>query len=97
MKVDFSKPILTLEGKPDEAKTTLGNLACIALTTMLPEDKDMPAEEKVNRFKLAMTVAKGKVQDLSAEDMVLLKKLIGKMFGPLAVGRAYEILDAAAK
>ncbi len=38
-----------------------------------------------------------KEQDITPEQFTLLKTLIGKLFGPLAVGRAYEIMDAADK
>lgn len=97
MKVDFSKLILDLEGKPDTSNTTLGNIACTALTALAPDDQQMAAEEKVKRFKLAMTVVKSGEQDITPEEFTMLKGLIGKLFGPLAVGRAYEILDDAAK
>lgn len=54
-------------------------------------DKTSP-EEKVKRFKLAMRIEEGDTE-ITIEEAALLKDLVGEMFGPLIVGRVWEILE----
>jgi hypothetical protein len=94
MKVDFAAPILDLKGEPiieNGEQVTLGAITSNALLATYKDETDLAGEEKVKRFKLAV-IAEGE-QDLSVEQVVLLKKLIAKAFAPLIVGRAYELLD----
>ena len=48
---------------------------------------------KYDCYKLAQRVADGGEQDLKPEEVVLLKKRISDSFGPIIVGRAYDILN----
>lgn len=58
------------------------------------EVKEMSGEEKAKRYGLAKRIYTGKVLvDLQAEEIVLLKKLIGKIYPTLTTGQAFEILD----
>lgn len=92
MKIDFSKPIADLDGKPVE-DLTLRVVALNALMAMLPDEQRLPGDKKVERFALAMRVNAGGEVDVSAEDAALMKDLIGKVYGALVVGRAYEMLN----
>lgn len=94
MKIDLSTTILDLDKKPikdGEKDFTLATACCNALLT--PEQGETSGEEKVKRFRLAEKVYDGGEQELSVDDVALLKKLIGKIYPPLVVGRAFEILD----
>lgn len=74
----------------------LGDVCCVALQAQLPDEQNLSGAEKVKRFKLAVAIANGGVQDLKAEDISLLKTMIGKCYGTAIVGRAYELLDPVA-
>jgi len=50
-------------------------------------------EERYKRFRLAMKIMTSDEPDLTADEIVLVKRLIGLAFGAVVVGRAYEILD----
>jgi hypothetical protein len=101
MKVDFSSPINGLDNKPvkeangsgGSMEITMSSICCSVLLTQDTEEAAATGEEKVKRFKIAEKVYSGGEQDLSAEDIVLLKRLIGKFYGPLVVARAYDILE----
>lgn len=100
MKLDFSAKIKDQNGNPiDEAgkDLTLGGVSCTALLATFADEQNLAPAKKVERFQLAMIVAKGGKQDVTPEQFTELKGLLGKAFGPLIVGRAYQILDAAAK
>ena len=95
MKVEFSKVIKQLSGKPivEEGKDViLTTVACNALLSGFPDEQALPGEEKVKRFVLAEKIFKG-ATEFTAEEVALVKKLIGKAYTPLVVGRAFEILD----
>lgn len=95
--IDFNMRIHDIAGKEiptsttDQTPVTLGKICEDALIATMPGDNPTP-EEKGSRFRLAMKVHEGK--DLVSEDITLLKKVIGLAYGPLVVGRAYELLDS---
>ncbi len=94
MRIDLSTIITDLAGeavKDGEKDLTLSTVCISALLT--PEQGEQPATEKVSRFHLAEKVYDSGEQDLSVDDVALLKKLIGKLYPPLVVGRAFAVLD----
>lgn len=108
MKLDFSTLLMTLDGKmplldrqPKEGEPvpkplTLGMVSVTALLSDYPDER-IDVNEKLRRFKLALKLSDGGGVDVGVEDVALLKTLIAKMFSPLAVGRACEILDPEPK
>lgn len=70
------------------------DVAIIALTSQYNDEPNLNGDEKFRRFELAMKVNKGGAQDYAPEEIVLMKKLIGKAYSPLVVGRAFEVLNA---
>ena len=59
---------------------------------MSMDDKTTP-EEKINQYELALKVNKGGNIKLTVEDASMLKKLIGKIYGPLVYGQANGMLE----
>ena len=99
MKIDFSAVIKNLEGdavKDGEKDATLGRVACTALLASYADEQNLPAEDKVKRFRLAEVAARGGKQEMKIDDVALVKTLIGKAFAPLIVARAYDIIEPAA-
>ena len=91
MKIDFSAAIKDFDGdavKDGDKEATLGRVACTALLASYADEQNLPAEDKVKRFRLAEIAAKGGAQEMKVDDVALMKKLIGKAFAPLIVGRA---------
>lgn len=112
MKIDFNSPLTGLDGKPlrvpgeDGAPgdvMTLGLMAINVLLSPLIDERTGNAEttapiEKVRFAKLAQDIFTAKAPiDLPAEDVALLKERIGRAGAPLAVARAWEILDPASE
>lgn len=50
-------------------------------------------EEKLKRYLLAMKVNVGGEVDLSPEEIVMIKDLVGKGFSPLVVGQVFGLLN----
>lgn len=96
MRIDFSTPIRDLKGeviKDGNKDFTIGAVSCTALLNPYEDEKNIGADDKVRRFQIALKATAGGEQELSVEEVAELKKLIGKFFAPLVVGRAFEILD----
>lgn len=56
-------------------------------------DEKIEAKEKINRFRLAEKIAKEPFEvELKVEEIVLIKMLSAKVYGPNVVGRLEEIL-----
>jgi len=110
---DFSAKILDLNGKsfvddvkcpadqtgkrPCDDETTLAVIAMRALLAPYQDEQNLSGEDKFKRFALAMKIKDGGEVPVSAEDIALLKKLIGKLYTPLVVGRAFPLLDPSEK
>lgn len=98
MKIITTTKILDLDGNdiimpgPQDAPGRPMLLRDVIAQAMLVNDDGIDATQKVHRFELAMACREDEV-DLSAEDVTLLKAVIGRHFPPLTVGRAFQILD----
>lgn len=72
---------------------TLGLVCRHALSANFQDEQGVAAEKKFERGMLAYKIAKGEIQALSAEEITLIKPLIGKFYGPVVVLRAFMLLD----
>ncbi len=56
--------------------------------------KEMTGKQKVERYELAKKIHNSTgLVDLQAEEITLLKELIGRIYPPITVGQSFEILD----
>jgi len=60
----------------------------------LVNGEQVSGEEKMRRYKLAMRLNEGGEQDLTPEDLSLIKSVIGVMYAPLIVGQIYDWADS---
>jgi hypothetical protein len=99
MRRNLEQPIYDLDGEaiiePQSKKPlTLTTVALNALLASYDDERALTGKEKAERMQLALKINKrpGEV-DLTAEQLAKLKELIGKAYGALVVGRAYELLE----
>jgi hypothetical protein len=97
MKIDLDALILDLHGKPlpngGDASMTLGETIATAMIAIAPDDQSLSGDEKMRMFRLAQLAVKGGAQDIKTEDLAMLKTRVGKMYGPLIVGRVYDLIE----
>ena len=99
--IDFTTVISDLDGGAisdgSEARMpfTLGSAAVRALVIPYEDERNLSPEEKFKRGELAARIHAATSLCLKSEEITLLKKLIGKAYGPLIVFRAWPLLDAA--
>lgn len=68
--------------------------ACVdALLGTYQDEASLSGEEKYRRFQLAAKLSGSDEVDLTAEEIAQLKKLVGRAWAPLVVGRVYELLE----
>lgn len=94
MNVLTTKPLYGLDGvspmKDEKEKpATLGPILVNAL--LAPEE--LKPEQKYERGKLAQRLFTDGEVKVSAEDVVLLKACVGRVYGPLVVLRVWEALE----
>ena len=106
MKIDMTKTIKNLigvdlenpESKLKEKEPLTMRIVCTnSLLTPTQDDKNIDGNEKAKRFELAMRIYTEDEIDLNVDELKLLKDLIGRLYTPLVVGRAYQILDPKPK
>lgn len=97
--IDFKTEIKGIDGaaipidpaNKSQGNLTLGKVCEDALVATLPGDSPSPSE-KNTRFWIAMKIHEGKEQ-LTVDEIVTVKKVIGMAYGPLVIGRSYQLLD----
>lgn len=97
MLVKLDTPILDIEGNPvRDGEEELTVRKCLVGSLLnSPDQHQVDGAEKHKRFVLALRVQNHKDEsiNLTAEQIVLLKKVAGHSFSPLLVGRLYEVLE----
>ncbi len=105
MLIDFQRVICDLKGEPLKIKKNEGDIGeslkllqvCQeSLMTTFPDEQGLGGTEKVKRFGLALKIDSQLPVNLESEEIAEIKKLVGKAYGPLVVGRAWELLEAKA-
>ena len=93
MKINFNQPIKNIQG--EEIKDlTLKTVSVEALLATFSDEQSLSGEEKAKRYVLATRIyANSEELDLTVEEISKIKQLIGKGYGPLVVGQAWEILE----
>lgn len=77
-----------------ERKTTLRDICEQALLATHADERDLAVEKKVERYNLFNLIHDADVVlDLEAEQVSLIKTLIGKTFNVLIVGRAFDAIE----
>lgn len=99
MKRDFSQELVGLHNAKlaelidgEHRPMTLCSVSVNALMGQYQDEQSLGGDEKFRRFQLAVRITEGD-QDVSAEEISLLKRLIGKAYTPMVVGPAYVALE----
>jgi len=97
-KIDFDGLITDLSGNPIKYKDTkrdtkLKDLVVISLTTPLESDANLSGMEKFEIGFLAQKIYGGGELALPSEDITTIKERLGKVYGPLFVLKAYELIE----
>lgn len=99
MKIKLESIIKDLDDKPvlknkDESgePMTLKDVILTALMTPLEQDKELDGNQKAGLFSLALSIKTG-ADELTAEDIALVKSRIGKLYTQIIVGRAFELIE----
>ena len=100
MRINFSKPLNDLEGAPlvvpgSLIPMTLSSVCVTALVTLSQDDQNVDAKTKYDWGHLANQIYGKNELELSTEQIVLLKNRIGKLYGPLIVAQAWDLLEGA--
>ncbi len=99
--VTMTAKLLDLDGKTallskdpgrEKKEITLRDVCCASLMNVDPQRK-ISKEIKAQRYFLGAKIFQIDKCPLTAADIVLLMDCIGETYGPIVVGRAFEILD----
>lgn len=95
-RIDFSRVLLDRKGQPakdGESNLLLSEVCCVSLLSEFPAEHT-EGGEKHRRYLLWRRLSAGGTQEVTAEEVSLLKRLIGLGWGPLVVGQAWEMLES---
>ena len=97
MKVDFHRELKTLDGRSirfnDKERMTLKDVAIEALLAAFDDERQLNGTDKARRYVLSTRIYSSSNADLTTEEVAEIKKVIGKGFGPLIVGQAFDMLE----
>jgi hypothetical protein len=98
VKIDFTRPILDLSGKPIESDGQPLTLEMVTVSSLLQPAKDPNGTDKYRRYTLIRMIHGATEVDLKTDDIVYIKKLIGESpFTPIVTGQAYDMLENKAE
>lgn len=97
MKVNLNQEIKNLEGETivaqDKTPLTLKFVITNSLLITHPQEKDLDGNTKMKRYNLAHKIHKANEIDLSSEEIVEIKTMIGKVYNTLVYGYVNDILE----
>lgn len=109
MKIDVTQQIKELDGTPmvtskqmcpacgqimgTEEPMTVRLASTRALTAVHRDEVGLTGDDKLKRFKLALRITDEGEPDLEAEEIVMVKLMVGKMYGPVVIGRVWKALE----
>lgn len=78
----------------DGNPATVRGVVMDALVAAYQDEAQLSGEEKLKRWELAMKIKNATdPTELSAEEISLAKKLVGKAYGALVVGQVWSVLE----
>lgn len=97
MQRNFDTILKDFDGNPivdGGRELTLKLVSVNSLMVPYPDETTLTGDEKMSRYLLAQRIHPGGVIELRVEEVAKLKTLIGKAYGPIVVGPAFQILEA---
>lgn len=93
MKINFDTPLVMIDGVTKATNNGEEiSISSIVVSSLLESSSNIDADEKTNRFKVAVKVSGGN-NEYYPEEAVLIKKCVGEICTTLVVGRVYELID----
>ena len=97
MLIDFSQVLKAVDGVTLNRKDVpleLRTIVCEALMASYREEEGLAGEEKHKRYKLSQKIYRetGPV-NVTIEEISVIKKLVGLLYGPTIVGPSYDALE----
>lgn len=96
MKIDTTKELMSISGQPlqneDRTSTTLRHVIQNALLGGLQGDEKLSGADKLALWNLAKRASRDEAE-FNVEELATIKERIGRAYGPVVVGPAYEIID----
>lgn len=100
MKFDMQSPLIGFNGDPirkseeDDSPVTLGETLSMACVNASPQKHaDGAAKLKIYRVLQKVGIKDVKMVELEAEEITLLKDLVGDMYGVAVVGAVEDLLE----
>lgn len=98
MKINFDGCLKNIKGevlKEKDAKGIESSVLVkeICVNALLMNEEKVEGTDKMKRFVLAKKIQAGGEIGLTAEEIVLVKEMVGKFYSPLVVGQIFELLD----
>lgn len=95
MKLNLEHQLCDMENKPlkvGEDYLTLERV--LVQACLMTDEKENPSMDvKYKRYKLCKKLSGAKEIDLSSEEVVMLKDLVGRAFTTIVAGQAFDLLE----
>lgn len=97
MTIQFGKFLTGLDGahlKENDNPITLGILACAALMFTYPQDAQLSAQSKLDRYALARRIYGAGALDVTEAECALLKNTLAQFCGVALLGAAVDAIES---
>ena len=98
MKIDFNIVLRDMDGEilvaENGKEATLKGAAINALLGVFQDESTLSGEDKLKRWEIAVKVKESDLTtEFTIEELVVIKKMIGKAYAPIIVGQAWKLLE----
>lgn len=90
---NFDFEITDIKGSPIEGKPLAKDIVVASLLATYQDEPALKGEDKYKRWKLADKIQAGNDVELTTEELVLIKTLVGKYATPMAIGPIYNAIE----
>ncbi len=98
MILNVARELKQLNGQPiqdvgTDGKATPATVRHVLVNALMqPKEKDL-GMEKMKKYELATRIFKNDSVELDANEVAMLKNLVGELFAPLVVGQVWNLLE----
>ena len=104
LKLDVTNKIIGIDGEAlkasptDDAEVSLKSIMVNAVLGQYKGEEELSGEKKIERYLLATKIQECSGEfEFSSSDVVLIKSLVNKMYGPYIVGVVWSLLTEESK
>jgi len=94
--INFKQSLVDINGVPIKdaggKEATIGAACAMSLLGQYPDEQNISADTKMERYRLAHKIINAETLELTPEEVVMIRKVVHKNYGALVMGQLYDVV-----